>query len=176
MFNILPFLLSFLFLASCTHDTLKKSTEEKTELNTINELYKNTPLEIKVYFDKNVESLGTSEYVIRQSQTSDPLIFSIDSYLNGVSKQESNLGFKTNNLGIESFNIKVKNRTALINFSSSDLDIKGPEQILNFTYNIMLTAEQFDHIDDVTICINNTYNYQMALLANEDPVPCPFSF
>lgn len=175
MFKISIFLLGLLFLVSCTHDAVNHSIEEEKKLNTINDLYKNTALEIKIYFDsKDIESLSTSEYTIRQSNTSNPLDFSIRSYLDGVSEEEVGLGFKTNNLGIESFKIKVKDRTALINFISKDLNIESPEQILNFDYNISKTAEQFDTVDKTEICINNIYNYQMAFLANEEPIDCPF--
>lgn len=175
MFNISLFLLSLLFLVSCTHNTVNHSIEEKKELNTINELYKNKVLETKIYFDNdNIDPLSTSEYVIRQSKTNSSLVSSIRSYLDGVSKQEADLGFETNNLGIESFEIKVKEKTALINFVSTDLNIKSSEQILNFDYNIFKTAEQFDYIDDVKICINNISNYQMSFLANEEPADCPF--
>ena len=97
MFNILPFLLSFLFLASCTHDTLKKSTEEKTELNTINELYKSTALEIKVYFEN--PNLDDSSYVIRYVDKASPLKNSIQEYLNGLTPEEKKLGFETSNFG-----------------------------------------------------------------------------
>ena len=117
MFKISIFLLGLLFLVSCTHDAINHSTEEEKELNTINDLYKNTALEIKIYFDsKDIESFSTSKYIIRQSNTSNPLDFSIRSYLDGVNEEEVDLGFKTNNLGIGSFEIKVKDRTALINF------------------------------------------------------------
>lgn len=177
MFNILLFLLSLLFLVSCTHDAVNHSVEERKELNTLNKLYKNKELKIKIYFDnKDIDSLGTSEYIIRQENTSDPLIFSIRSYLKGVNKQEADLGFKTNNLGIDSFEIKVEGKIVLVNFISEDLNIKSPEQILKFDYNIFKTAEQFDNIDDVKICINNIYNYQMSFLANEEVIECPFSF
>ena len=175
MFKISIFLLGLLFLVSCTHNAINHSTEEEKELNTINDLYKNTALEIKIYFDsKDIESFSTSKYIIRQSNTSNPLDFSIRSYLDGVSEEEVDLGFKTNNLGIEYFKIKVKDRTALINFISKDLNIESPEQILNFDYNIFKKAEQFDYIDDVKICINNISNYQMSFLANEQPIKCPF--
>ncbi len=177
MFKISLFLLGLLFLVSCTHDAVNHSIEEEKGLNTINDLYKNTALEIKIYFDsKDIESFSTSEYIIRQSNTSNTLDFSIRSYLDGVSEEELDLGFKTNNLGIKSFEIEVKDRTALINFIGKDLDIKSSEQILNFDYNIYKTAEQFDYIDDVKICINNISNYQMSFLAKEEPIDCPFSF
>ncbi|MGP5361622.1 hypothetical protein ACTXL1_12630, partial [Psychrobacter celer] len=65
-------------------------------------------------------------------------------------------------------------RTALIKFISKDLNIESPEQVLNFDYNIFKTAEQFDYIDNVKICINNIFNYQMSFLANEQPIKCPF--
>ena len=175
MFKISIFLLGLLFLVSCTYDAINHSTEEEKELNTVNDLCKNTALEIKIYFDsKDIESFSTSKYIIRQSNTSNPLDFSIRSYLDGVNEEEVDLGFKTNNLGIGSFEIKVKDRTALINFISKDLNIESPEQILNFDYNIFKTAEQFDYIDDVKICINNISNYQMSFLANEQPIKCPF--
>ncbi len=189
MFSKTVFLSSLLFLVSCTHDSISHSIEKQRESDSINELYKDTIFEnsqakqsdtiseIKIYFDhKDVDSLSTSEYISRQSQTSNPLSFAISSYIDGVRRQEADLGFETNNLGVESFEIKVEGRTALIKFISKDLNIEGPEQTLNFTYNISKTAEQFDNIDDVKICINDIYNYQMSFLANEEPVVCPFSF
>jgi hypothetical protein len=177
MFNISFFLLSLLFLVSCTHDAVNYTINKQKELNTINGLHKNTIPEIRIYFDhKNIGLLSTLDYINRLSKTDDPLIFSINSYLNGVRKQEADLGFKTNNLGIRSFKLKVEDKIALINFVSNDLDISSPEQILNFNYNIFKTAEQFNYIDDVKICINNIYNYQMVFLANEEAIDCPFSF
>lgn len=93
MFKISIFLLGLLFLVSCTHDAVNHSVEEEKELNTINYLYKNTELEIKIYFDsKDIDSFSTSEYIIRQSNTSNPLNFSIRSYLDGVSEEEADLG------------------------------------------------------------------------------------
>ena len=50
MFNILLFLLSLLFLVSCTHDAVNHSIEENKELNTLNKLYKNKELKIKIYY------------------------------------------------------------------------------------------------------------------------------
>ena len=72
--------------------------------------------------------------------------------------------------------LEVEDRTAMIDFESDNLDIQGPNQILNFSYNIAQIAEQFEDVDGTEICINSTYNYQMALLANEEPIECPFSF
>ena len=54
MFKMSIFLLGLLFLVSCTHNAINHSTEEEKELNTINDLYKNTALEIKIYFDSKV--------------------------------------------------------------------------------------------------------------------------
>ena len=86
------------------------------------------------------------------------------------------MGFKTNNLGLTSFNVKVEDRKVMIDFESDNLDIQGPDQILSFSYNVAQTAEQFKNIDNTEICINGIHNYQMVLLANEASVPCPFHF
>lgn len=97
-------------------------------------------------------------------------------YLQGITEQEEKMGFKTNILGLTGFNIKVEDRTAMIDFESNNLDIRGPNQILNFSYNIAKTTKHFEYVDDAEICINGIYNYQMAFLANETIAPCPFGF
>ena len=39
---------------------------------------------------------------------------------------------------------------------------------------IIVTAEQFDTVNDAQICVNNTYNYEITFFANEESVDCPF--
>ena len=131
-------------------------------------------LAVKVFFEN--PNLEGPSYVSRYVDKASPLKNSIQEYLNGLTPEEKNLGFETSNFGNEIFQVKIEKKTALINFKSSDLSITGPEQILNFNYNISKTAEQFDTVDKTEICVNNIYNYQMAFLANEEPIECPFSF
>ena len=131
-------------------------------------------LAVKVFFEN--PNLDGSSYIIRYVDKASPLKNGIQEYLNGLTPEEKKLGFETSNFGNNSFQVKIEKKTALINFKSSDLSITGPEQILNFNYNISKTAEQFDTVNETEICVNDIYNYQMAFLANEEPVECPFSF
>ena len=131
-------------------------------------------LAVKVFFEN--PNLDGSSYIIRYVDKASPLKNGIQEYLNGLTPEEKKLGFETSNFGNDSFQVKIEKKTALINFKSSDLSITGSEQILNFNYNISKIAEQFDTVDKTEICVNNIYNYQMAFLANEEPIECPFSF
>ncbi|MBH0096166.1 hypothetical protein I6E61_07205 [Psychrobacter sp. NZS113] len=143
-------------------------------LDKINKQSLKGKLAAKVFFENS--NLEGPSYVIRYVDKASPLKNSIQEYLNGLTLEEKKLGFETSNFDNDSFQVHIEKKTALINFKSSDLSITGPEQILNFTYNISKIAEQFDTVNKTEICINDTYNYQMAFLANEEPIECPFSF
>lgn len=158
------------FATACAYnDQESPSSTQSTQVHDVNK--------VKIYFNiGKVDSLESSGYVTRSAKSNDVLNFAIQSYLQGVTKEEEQMGFKTNNLGLTSFNIKVGDRKAMIDFESDNLDIQGPNQILSFSYNVAQTAEQFKNIDNTEICINGIHNYQMVLLANEASVPCPFHF
>ena len=72
--------------------------------------------------------------------------------------------------------MKIEDKVALISFTADDLtrDLKSPQQIIDFTTSIAMTAEQFDTVNEAKICVNDTYNDQMAFFANEEPVACLF--
>ncbi|WP_079691415.1 hypothetical protein [Psychrobacter sp. DAB_AL43B] len=98
--------------------------------------------------------------------------------MNGVTLEEEKLGFETSNFSNDSFQVKIENNVAFINFSANDLarDLESPQQVIDFTHAISMTSEQFDTVNRTEICVNNTYNYQMIFFANVDSVDCPFSF
>ena len=146
----------------------------KSYLNKISKQSIKDKLAVKVYFES--PNLDDSGYVIRFVNKESPLKNAIQEYLNGLTPEEKKLGFESSNFGNDSFQVKIKDKTALVNFTINELEIIGPEQILKFTYNISKTAEQFKTVDETEICVNNIYNYQMAFLANEDAIDCPFSF
>lgn len=129
---------------------------------------------VKVYFIN--PNLDDSSYVIRHVDKDSPLKNTIQEYLNGLTPEEKKLGFESSNFGNDSFIVKIENHIAKIHFTASDLtkDLRSPQQVIDFTSSIDRTAEQFDTVDDAEICVNNTYNYHMSFLANEEPVDCPF--
>lgn len=148
----------------------------KHYLNKINKQPLRDKLAVKVYFEN--PNLDDSSYVIRYVDKASPLKNGIQEYLNGLTPEEKSLGFKTSNFGNDSFQVKIEDNVALISFIASDLtrDLKSPQQVIDFTTSIIMTAEQFDTVHEAKICVNDTYNYQMAFLANEDPIDCPFIF
>jgi len=158
-------------------DTLIEKIYTKNYKSYLNKMSKQSikdKLAVKVYFES--PNLDDSGYVIRFVNKESPLKNAIQEYLNGLTPEEKKLGFESSNFGNDSFQVKIKDKTALVNFTINELEIIGPEQILKFTYNISKTAEQFKTVDETEICVNNIYNYQMAFLANEDAIDCPFSF
>lgn len=98
--------------------------------------------------------------------------------MNGLTPEEKELGFETSNFGNGSFQVKIEDKVALISFTADDLtrDLKSPQQVIDFTTFIAMTAEQFDIVNEAKICVNDTYNYEITFFANEKPVECPFSF
>ena len=148
----------------------------KHYLNKINKQSLRDKLAVKVYFEN--PNLDDSSYVIRYVDKASPLKNSIQEYLNGLTSEEKSLGFKTSNFGNDSFQVKIEDNVALISFTASYLtrDLKSPQQVIDFTTSITMTAKQFDTVNEAKICVNDTYNYQMAFLANEEPIKCPFSF
>ena len=158
-------------------DTLIEKIYTKNYKSYLNKMSKQSikdKLAVKVYFES--PNLDDSGYVIRFVNKESPLKNAIQEYLNGLTPEEKKLGFESSNFGNDSFQVKIKDKTALVNFTINELEIIGPEQILKFTYNISKIAEQFKTVDETEICVNNIYNYQMAFLANEDAIDCPFSF
>ncbi|MGP9687789.1 hypothetical protein ACT3TH_01355 [Psychrobacter sp. AOP22-C1-C5] len=129
---------------------------------------------VKVYF--NNPHLDDTSYVIRFVDQASPLKNAIQEYLNGLTIEEKNLGFESNNFGNNNFTVKIVDNIAKIHFTANDLiaDLQSPQQVINFSHSIRMTAEQFNTVDATEICINNSYNYQMAFLANEESVDCPF--
>ena len=105
-----------------------------------------------------------------------PLKNAIQEYLNGLTPEEKKLGFESSNFGNENFTVKIENHIAKIHFTANDLtkDLRSPQQVIDFTMAITLTAEQFDAVNDAQICVNNTYNYEITFFANEESVDCPF--
>lgn len=131
-------------------------------------------LAVKVFFEN--PNLDDSSYVIRYIDKVSPLKNSIQEYLNGLTPEEKKLGFETSNFGNGSFQVKIEDKVALISFTADDLtrDLKSPQQVINFTTSIAMTAEQFDTVNEAKICVNDTYNYEITFFANEEPVECPF--
>lgn len=129
---------------------------------------------VKVYF--NNPQLEDTSYVIRFVNKESPLKNAIQEYLNGLTVEEKNLGFDSNNFGNNSFTVKIENNIAKLHFTANDLikGLRSPQQVIDFSHSIRMTAEQFNTIDATEICINNISNYQMSFLANEEPVECPF--
>ncbi len=157
--------------------TLNKEMYAKNYKNYLNKMNKQlvkSKLAVKVYFEN--PNLDDSSYVIRYVDKASPLKNSIQEYLNGLIPEEKKLGFESSNFGNDSFQVKIEDRVALISFTADNLtkDLRSPQQVIDFTANIGLTAEQFDTVDEVEICVNDTYNYQMSFLANEEPIDCPF--
>lgn len=146
----------------------------KNYLNKMNKQLIKDKLAVKVYFSNS--NLDDSSYVIRYVDKTSPLKDSIQEYLNGLTPEEKKLGFESSNFGNNRFQVKIEDRVALIRFTADDLtkDLRSPQQVIDFTADIGLTAEQFNTVDEAEICVNDTYNYQMSFLANEEPIDCPF--
>ncbi len=160
-------------------NTLNGDTYTKNYKSYLNKMSKQSvkeKLAVKVYFEN--PNLDDSSYVTRFVSKESPLKNAIQEYLNGLTLEEKKLGFESSNFGNDSFQVKIENRVALISFTADDLtkDLRSPQQVIDFTSNIGLTADQFDTVDRTEVCVNNTYNYQMAFLANEDAIDCPFGF
>lgn len=133
-------------------------------------------LAVKVYFEN--PNLEDSSYVIRYVSKESPLKNAIQEYLNGLTTEEKKLGFESSNFGNDSFKVKIEDKVALIGFTADDLtkDLKSPQQVIDFTAYIAMTAKQFDTVDEAKICVNDTYNYEITFFANEASIDCPFGF
>ena len=129
---------------------------------------------VKVYV--NNPHLDDTSYVIRFVDEASPLKNAIQEYLNGLSVEEKNLGFESNSFGNNSFTVKIKDNIAKIHFTANDLttNLRSSQQVIDFSHSIRMTAEQFNSVDATEICVNNSYNYQMVFLANEESIDCPF--
>jgi len=129
---------------------------------------------VKVYFSN--PHLYDTSYVIRFVNKESSLKNAIQEYLNGLTVEEKNLGFESNNFGNNSFEVKIEDNIAKIHFTANDLttDLRSSQQVIDFSHSIRMTAEQFNTVDATEICINNISNYQMSFLANEEPIKCPF--
>lgn len=129
---------------------------------------------VKVYF--NNPYLDDTLYVTRFVDKAAPLKNAIQEYLNGLTIEEKNLGFESNSFGNNSFTVKIKDNIAKTHFTANDLttNLRSSQQVIDFSHSIRMTAEQFNSVDATEICVNNSYNYQMAFLANEESIDCPF--
>lgn len=129
---------------------------------------------VKVYFSN--PHLYDTSYIIRFVNKESPLKNAIQEYLNGLRVEEKNLGFESNNFGNNSFKVKIEDSIAKIHFTANDLamNLRSSQQVIDFSHSIRMTAEQFSTVDTTEICVNNSYNYQMAFLANEEFIDCPF--
>lgn len=127
---------------------------------------------IKVYFHNS--HFDDPSYVIRFVNKESPLKNAIQEHLNGLTVEEKNLGFESDNFGNNSFTVKIKNNIAKIHLTANDLttDLWSSQQVIDFSHSIKMTAEQFDTVNATEICVNNSYNYQMSFLANEESVDC----
>ncbi|MCG3871793.1 GerMN domain-containing protein [Psychrobacter sp. Ps7] len=146
----------------------------KSYLNKMSKQSIKDKLAVKVYFiNPNIDDYV---YVIRHVDKDSPLKNTIQEYLNGLTPEEKKLGFESSNFGNENFTVKIENHIAKIHFTANDLtkDLRSPQQVIDFTMAITLTAEQFDAVNDAQICVNNTYNYEITFFANEESVDCPF--
>ena len=160
-------------------NTLNKEMYDKNYKTYLNKMSKQSvkdKIPIKVYFEN--PNLDDSSYVIRYVDKASPLKNSLQEYLNGLTPEEKKLGFESSNFGSDSFQVKIEDKVAFIGFTAPDLtkDLRSPQQVIDFTTAISMTAEQFNTVDEAEICVNDTYNYQMSFLANEDPIACPFTF
>ena len=146
----------------------------KNYLNKINKKSVKDKLAVKVYFENS--NLDDLSYVVRYVDKASPLKNSIQEYLNGLTLEEKKLGFESSNFGNDSFTVKIEDNIAKIHFTADDLttDLRSAQQIIDFSHSIYMIADQFKTVNETEICVNDTYNYQMAFLANEDPVDCPF--
>lgn len=83
---------------------------------------------------------------------------------------------KSSNFGNGNFQVKIEDKVALISFTADYLtrDLKSPQQVIDLTTSIAMTAEQFDTVNEAKICVNDTYNYEITFFANKDSVDCPF--
>lgn len=146
----------------------KKYLRDKDTQSVINETA------VKVYFSN--PHLYDTSYVIRFVDKAAPLKNAIQEYLNGLTIEEKNLGFESNNFGNNNFTVKIVDNIAKIHFTANDLtmDLRSSQQVIDFSHSIRMTAEQFSTVDTTEICVNNSYNYQMTFLANEESIDCPF--
>lgn len=146
----------------------------KNYLNKISKHSVKDKLAVKVYFENL--NLDDSSYVIRYVDKASPLKNSLQEYLNGLTPEEKKLGFESSNFGNNSFIVKIENNTAKIHFTADNLatELRSPQQVIDFSHSIYMIADQFETVNETEICVNNTYNYQMAFLANEEPIDCPF--
>ncbi|MGP5373091.1 hypothetical protein ACTXLO_08320 [Psychrobacter alimentarius] len=96
--------------------------------------------------------------------------------MNGLTVEEKKLGFESNNFGNNSFTVKIEDNIAKVHFTANDLttSLRSSQQIIDFRHSIRMTAEHFNTVDVTEICVNNSYNYQMIFLANEESVDCSF--
>jgi hypothetical protein len=146
-------------------NTLLKKLYAKNYENYLNKMSKQSvkgKLAVKFYFEN--PNLDDSSYVIRYVDKASPLKNSIQEYLNSLTPEEKKLGFETSNFGNGSLQVKIEDKVALISFTADDLtrDLKSPQQVIDVTNSIAMTAEQFDTFNEEKICVNDTYNYQMA--------------
>ena len=129
---------------------------------------------VKVYFEN--PNLDDFSYVIRYVDRDSPLKNTIEEYLKGLTSEENKLGFESSNFGNNSFTVKIQDNIAKIHFTANDLTtgLRSPQQVIDFSHSIRMTAEQFETIDETEICVNDSYNYEITFFANEEPVECPF--
>ncbi len=148
----------------------------KNYLNKLNKKLVEDKLAVKVFFEN--PNLDKSSYVIRYVDKASPLKNSIQEYLNGLTPEEKRLGFESSNFGNNSFIVEIEKNTAKIHFTADNLasDLRSPQQVIDFSHSIYMIADQFETVNETEICVNDTYNYQMAFLANEEPIDCPFNF
>lgn len=146
----------------------------KKYLDTLNKKSVKNELAVKVYFENS--NLDKSSYVIRYVDKASPLKNSIQEYLNGLTPEEQKLGFESSNFGNNSSIVKIEDNIAKIHFTADNLatDLRSPQQVIDFSHSIYMIADQFETVNETEICVNDTYNYQMAFLANEEPIDCPF--
>lgn len=158
--------------SSFQQSTLLESLIEKSNNKDIKNIQQKGKLTVKVGL-KNIHK-EKRQYVFRNVSPTTPLKEAIQAYLDGATAEEVKLGYQTDNLGINKFDVKINNKVANIAFFTDNLHIKDEQEIIDFNYNIEMTARQFDSVKDVKICIKGISNYQNSYFGYEPKKKCEF--
>ncbi len=157
---------------SAKYFTLLNSLIKKSDNEAIKNIQEKGKLTVKIVLG-NVHT-EKRQYVFRNVSPTTPLKDAIQAYLDGATAEESKLGYKTNTLGIDSFNIKINDNTAYIAFHTDNLHINDAQEMIDFNYNVESTAQQFNSVKEVKICINGISNYQTAYFGSATKKKCEF--
>lgn len=72
--------------------------------------------------------------------------------------------------------MKIEDKVALISFTADDLtrDLKSPQQVIDVTNSIAMTAEQFDTFNEEKFVLMIPITIKWLFFANEELVACLF--